>query len=288
MPQVVRKAASPFLRLVSPRHRRWHQILTSCTLDLGPLPAVLPAPGADNVIICGSPRTGTALLTAQLHQPPLSVGVMEPWDVLRLAPQELFTSLRAELAQGRLARGRLNFDALEERGAVVWCSDGEMPHPVAYRPDSVVAVKYPGMWRYLDRLPTTKFIVCLRNPVDTITSFRTTGGRLLDGLQYEVPFEAELNAQLQRDYADPARRRVALYDTINEAVLPHLSRPEVFVVRYERWFTDPDVMMAELGAFLGRDLGPGPARITAARPQPDTDEAAYIRRTCNTAEALGY
>ena len=288
MSEAVRKAASPILRVVSPRHRRWHQILTSCTLDLAGMPATLPAPGADDLIICGSPRTGTALLTAQLHQPPVSIGVMEPWDVLRLPPAELFASLRSELEGGRLLRGRLDLGALEERSSVSWCSDGEMPYPVDYRPDSVVAVKYPGMWRYLDRLPTTKFVVCLRNPVDTITSFRTTGGRLLDGLQYEVPFEAELNAEILARYDDPARRRVALYDTINEAILPHLDRPEVFVVRYERWFTDPEAMMGELSEFLGRDLGPGPAKISSPRPQPDTEEAAYIRRTCTTAEALGY
>ncbi|MCU1496212.1 MAG: sulfotransferase [Acidimicrobiales bacterium] len=283
-----RSVVDPVLWVVSPRHRRWRTILRSSDLAIDDLPKVLPAPGPDDILICGSPRSGTALVTAQLHQPPMSLGVMEPWDALRLPPRELFASVRSELEGGVLRRGRLDLDALERDHRVRWCRDGELPHPVEYRPDTVVAIKYPGFWRYLDRLPQTRFVVCLRDPVETIRSFRTTGGRLREGLQYDLPFEDQLNRQLRERYTWPVRRRVALYDTINEALLPHLDRPEVFVVRYERWFDDPDVLMAELAAFVGRDLGPGPARIASARSSGDTAEDAFIRRTCTTAAALGY
>lgn len=283
-----RAVVDPVLWMVSPRHRRWRTILRSCNLAVEDLPEIVPAPGPHDVLICGSPRSGTALVTAQIHQPPLAVGVMEPWDAVRYPPRELFASVRAELEGGILRRGRLDLSALEQEQRVRWCRDGEMPHPVEYRPDTVVAIKYPGFWRYIDRLPDTRFIVCLRDPVETIRSFRTTGGRLREGLQYGIPFEDALNRQLLARYTWPVRRRVALYDTINQALLPHLDRPEVFVVRYERWFEDPEVLMAELGAFLGRDLGPGPARIAGNRSVGDPAEDAFIRRTCTTAAALGY
>src|SRR5689334_4323640 len=107
-----RTVIDPVLGVVSPRHRRWRSILRSCDLAVEHLPDPLPAPGPDDLFICGSPRSGTALVTAQLHQPPHAVGVMEPWDALHHPPRELFASLRAELAGGVLRRGRLDLATL--------------------------------------------------------------------------------------------------------------------------------------------------------------------------------
>ena len=87
--------------------------------------------------MCGSPRSGTALLVAMLFQPPEVVTVMEPWDALRLPPRDLFESLRAELATtGKLRRGRLDVAALQSAGAVSWLREGEAAYPVSTGPDS--------------------------------------------------------------------------------------------------------------------------------------------------------
>jgi len=71
LPDTARAAA----RRLSPRHRRWRRLLDSLTLDPDHLPRPVEAPGTRDFVICGCPRTGTALLTAMLFQPPRVVTV---------------------------------------------------------------------------------------------------------------------------------------------------------------------------------------------------------------------
>lgn len=269
-------------RRVSPRHRRWQRTLASLSLDPDQLSLPVEEPGPNDFLICGCPRTGTALLSALLFQPPDSLVVMEPWDAMRLPPAELFRSLRTELATGVLTRGRLSLSSLRASGKVEWCSDGREPAPVTSGPSTLVGVKFPAFWRYLDLLPTTKFLVCVRNPADTLKSFVATGGRLAAGLDYDIPFNRAPNELLMERFDTGEDRRLGLYDLINSKVLEHVNRPEVHLVRYERWFTDPEGQMSEIGSFLGAELGPGPAHL---RPAPSSTQDTM---GSHTAPALGY
>lgn len=226
-----------------------------------------------------------------LFQPPEVVTVMEPWDGMRLPPADLFRSLREEIAStGRLTRGRLNVGALLADGRVHWGRDGEHPADLSLEDDYLLGIKWPVFWRYLDLLPGTKFIVCVRHPVDVIRSFRKTGGRLAEGLDYEIPFNQRMNQHLLRVEGDPALRRLFLYEYVNSRLLRYLTEPNVFVARYERWFSDPSKLLDELSTFLGVDVRKSHARI---RPPVSTspasnEEAALIRRYCPSAAALGY
>jgi hypothetical protein len=185
----------------SPRHRRWRQLLTSCDLDLDGLTRPLEAPGKRDFLICGPPRTGTALATAQLFQPPDVVTVMEPWDAMRIPAVEL---LRSELATiSVLQRGRLDVQALRSGGEVAWVRDGEQANPVDYSDDTLVGVRFPAFRRYLDLLPNTRYIDCLRHAVDVISSFRRTGGRLAEGLEYDIAFHRAMNTELTEATDDP-------------------------------------------------------------------------------------
>ena len=225
-----------------------------------------------------------------LFQPAASISVMEPWDGMRLAPADLFASLRAELSGGRLERGRLHLPALRDEGAVRWCPEGEGATAIAYDPSTVVSVKWPGYWRYLDLLPTTKFVVTLRHPAEVIGSFKAQGGRVGLGLQYQTPFNSALNEQLGAATDDPALRRVLLFDHVHERILPHLGRPEVFVLRYERWFQEPERLLEELSAFLGIDGSRSPVALRPPRGDDPLDarDRDLLRTRCRTAEALGY
>lgn len=275
----------------SPSYRRWRRLLRSLSLDPDELPDPLPPPGPRDFLICGAPRTGTALLTAALFQPPNVITVMEPWDALRMPPAELFASIRSELATTHmLSRGRLDLARLVDDGSVEWCRDGERPHPVEAQPDHVLGVKFPAFWRYLDLLPDTKFLVCLRHPAEVVRSFRQTGGALATGFDYDVPFNRRMNRELRTATKDPALRRVLLYDHINRHIIEHLDRPNVLPVRYERWFDDPERLMSDIGDFLGVRLGP--ARPVLRQPHPrtvvDDGDLSLLRRNCRSARALGY
>jgi hypothetical protein len=276
----LRKMLAP----LSPRRRRWQRFLRKLQLNPARLPRPLLAPPPRDFIICGAPRTGTTLLAAALFQPPETITVMEPWDGMRQAPAELFASLRDEIVTtNRLRRGKLDIAGLLEAGVVRWCDEGTESPPLAANEDFLLGVKWPTYWRYLELLPETRFLVCLRDPLEVINSFKRTGGRLGDGLEYDIAFNRELNAELEAATDDPAVRRALLYERIHARILPWLSRPNVFAVRYERWFTEPAELLGEIGRFLEVDLARPPAAI---RKSPYA--LGLTREYCASAAALDY
>jgi Sulfotransferase family len=275
--------------VASPRYWKWRRFLAELSLDPDQLPRPLTPPGDRDFIICGCPRSGTTLLSALLHQPPVAITVMEPWDGMRVPPSVLFRSLRQEIAQtGRLARGKLDIEALSADGEVRWRKEGITPAPVQVEEGYLLGVKWPAFWRYLDLLPRTRFLVCLRDPVEVIASFKKVGGRLSEGLEYDTVFNGPMNAELMRTRS-PSLRRVHLFDYIHSRILPHLSRPEVLPVRYERWFSEPQQLLKEVGAFLGADFADTTEMIRPpVRPGLGESELDLIKNNCQTAAPLGY
>jgi hypothetical protein len=214
---------------------------------------------------------------------------MEPWDGMRLPPAELFASIRSELARGELSRGRLDVESLRSSGEVRWGSDGEFPHRVETASDCLVGVKWPAFWRYLDKLPETKFLVCVRNPVDVVASFATMQGQLSKGLNYDIPFNHAMNEALRAETDDPAIRRASLFEYIGARIAPYLDRPNVFPVRYERWFQDRGGLMRDIADFLGASLGPGEPVIREPVRRPhDPETVRSVAERCPSASALGY
>ena len=61
-------------------------------------------------------------------------------------------------------------------------------------------------------------------------------------------------------------------------------------VRFERWFTEPEAVFAEVARFLDTDVRPDRVRIDPAQAHDprDAETLALLRRHCHTAEALGY
>lgn len=268
---------------------QWRRTLSSCRLDPHALPRPITPPEADDFIVAGCSRTGTSLVAAFLFQPPSVVTVMEPWDGLRMEPAELFASLRNEIRQtGRLSRGRLDLDALRN-GEVKWQRDGERSFTIEAENRFTLGVKWPTFWQYLDLLPDTRFIITLRNPVEVIASFERVGGRLGQGLDYDVAFNRRLNNELKDATNDPLLRRALLYQHVNSHLLPHLDRDNVLAVRYERWFTEPQRLRDELSEFLGVALDNSPVTIRRehAAESPSTI-VNLVREHVPVARDLGY
>lgn len=259
-----RVAVTPY----HPRGRKWMKFLSTLDLDPDDLPRPVPAPGPKDFIICGTPRSGTTLLAAMLFQPPHTVTVMEPWSGMRLPPRELFSTIRKEIDEtGRLSQGKLDISELLRSGKIQWVREGLVSHKVTTDPDYLLGIKWPAFWRYIELLPDTKFLVCLRDPKEVIASFKGTGGRLALGLGYDLAFDRKINNELRQATRNLALRRVLLYEKVNRHILPHLKRQNVMVVRYERWFEDPDLLMFDIGSFLDTPLGRGPASIRSPKPR---------------------
>lgn len=244
--------------------------------------------------MCGMPRSGTTLVCAALHQPPVSVTSMEPWDGLVLPPADLFRRIRSGLRTDGTIPGRLDLDALARDRTARWGDD--LPRKVVPEvdPNAVhIGVKWPSYWQLIDRLPTTKFLVCVRRPDEVISSFVGARGALRDGLDYDVPFHADLNQQLRSATRSRAERRAHLYRLVAESVLKYERAPNVLVVRYERWFDDADALLSEIGRFLGFALGSPPVVIGSRRADPNLrltrrDRIAIDRICGDVASELGY
>jgi hypothetical protein len=277
-------------RIVSPNHRRWRRLLTESTLDPDDLIRPVPSPGKRDFIICGASRTGTTLASALLFQPPAVITAMEPWDGMKLPPAELFASLRAEVDEsGRLERGKLDLKALDEEGAVRWRHERSAPVALDAGADYLLGVKWPAFWRYLELLPETRFIVCLRHPYGTISSFKRVGGRLSEGLDYEIAFNRRMNDALVEATPDLELRRVLLYEYVNSRILPHLDRPSVLPLKYESWFSEPQEVLEQVNAFLGLELSDvRPAIREPSSPEISERERTLIKEHCRSTEALGY
>lgn len=273
---------------MSPRHRAWQRRLDSCTFD--PDVASVRPIGERNFVICGHSRSGTALVTAALWHPPAIVTVMEPWDCFRMSPSHLFESLRSEvLTTGELSRGRLNVAALQSEGAVRWQRDGERGFIVDFSPDGILGVKMPVFWRLMPHLPSARFVVCLRDPVEVVSSYTSVGGRLAQGLDYDLPFNRQMNEHLRSATKDPLVRRVEMFDYVAERMIPYLDEENVHVVRYERWFTDPQGQLDALADFLGVDRWPLAVEITPPRSvNVDQSIIRTVAQHSRTATRLGY
>ncbi len=270
------------------RVRRWKRLLRSLDLQISSDTELEPT-GDRDFLVCGLPRSGTSLLAAALYQPPSCVTVMEPWDGLRVPPAELMRSLRGEIRGGMLRRGRLDVTTLLRTGKVRWGRDGGHPHAIEVASEFALGVKWPTYWQYLGLLSRTRFLVCVRDPLEVVSSFERTGGRLAQGLDYDVAFNRAMNDELLTRTDDPAIRRALLYEHIAARIGSHARDPNVFVVRYERWFTERIALMAEIGDFLDVELGPGPAEIRRPRSLGgDPDTVALVREHCPSGRLLGY
>lgn len=245
--------------------------------------------GARDFVICGVPRSGTTLLAAMLFQPPAVLTVNEPWDGMRMAPAELFARLREGLTRtGKLHGSRLDHASLLGRGRVRWAAQAR-PVRVEASPGTLLGVKWPAYWRLLGRLPTARFLVCVRHPCAVVGSYERSGGRLALGLEYDIPFHRTMNRELESATTDLRVRRALLYERVARQVLRFAEDERVRLVRFERWFEDPQAQREEIARFLGVDLGPGPAMLSRPPERPvDPTQLEAIRSHCPSALALGY
>lgn len=252
---------------------------------------------ADDFVICGAPRTGTTFLCAALFQPPRVLTVMQPWNGLRVSPGDLFRELRDEIDRTKTVNvGRLDLERLATRREISVVAEGSRAFPVETRERYLLGVKWPVFYRYLQHLPDVKFLVCVRDPVDTIRSYELSTANpglraLAQGYGNRNGLNAEMNRHLKRVTDDPSVRRVELFDYHYERIIPHLDSPNVYLVRHERWFTEPARLLTEIGEFLGvaltLDRIPRIKRSQFAS-YANSDAARLVRARCRTGPLLGY
>jgi Sulfotransferase family len=281
-------------------------VVTPGDADRGSLGAGLDA--AD-LIVTGVSRSGTSYLCNLLHRFDNCVAINEPLEVISVLRAEevprglpaYYRTLRADIRAGRPIENKLR------RGRVVE-DTARHQRRRRYRPrvaddGFVLAVKNTREFLFRLRamrrvMPTTRIVACVRNPVDTIASWKASFPHLHQAdvgpfLSHpHLMWLAEPEREELRSIAatpDLAERRALWWRFLADRVLEH--RSELLLVRYEELVAEP---MAALDRIL-EGCRPGalrsPVASSAARSRRallDDEDLIAISEICSsTAARLG-
>jgi hypothetical protein len=264
-----------------------------------------------DLLITGIPRSGTSYLCNLLHRYSNCVVINEPLELLDILAREatpwsvarLYRRLRADIRGGRpvenkLSQGQVTTDT-SAHGEV------SMYTPRVDGDDFVLGTK--NTVAYLTRLegvrrvmPHVRIIACVRDPADTIASWKNSFPHLCDVDISGLPVGNEREPWLtgvQRDdllriinAGDLAQRRALRWRYLAERILEH--RDHVTIVHYDAIVTDPHTVVMAILDGMPKGKLRVPLASSAVRSASHTLDAAdrqAIRAICfQSATDLGF
>jgi hypothetical protein len=267
-------------------------------------------PSTPELIITGIPRSGTSFLCSVLHRFDNCVILNEPGGLAKTLegaspPQGvpvLLRERREDVLAGRPILNKIIDGQLITDTALVDQTQSYLP--TVSSADFVIGAKFT--LPFLCRLPALKavmpearFVVCMRNPLDTIASWKGSFPHLRDALIGPLniggprdPRLDENQRQELREIAglkDVAIRRAEWWRFLGQLALR--SRDSVILVRYEEMVLNPRATAKRI-----LDGWPGgkereaiePSAIRHRRELLDESDVAAINRICTkTAVELG-
>lgn len=269
--------------------------------------------GAD-MLITGIPRSGTSYLCSILNRVRDCVVVNEPAQIFTpLVEQKVpwgvathYRDLRRDILMGKPIQNKLHNGEFIEDTAVVDVVNDYLPS--VSRPDFLLATK--NTLAYLARLPQLRrampdsvIVLCVRNPLDTIASWKTTFNHLSSADVSRFPVGNPQDDKLslpERQRLDEisgtpslALRRALLWRHLAEFILG--NRDRILLLHYEEVVAQPasalqTILAAANGAVkLKAGCQVLPSAIRTKRDQLDEEDMRAIRSVCGQVAAeLGY
>lgn len=304
-------ARHPALRAALDSHPDWARILQPYAIPNRPRPARIAMP---ELIITGVPRSGTSYLCRLIHEVPDCVVINEPPEIfVPLAEQPIpwgvalrYREVRRDVLDGQPIANKLYHGEFIEDTAVI--DNIETYSPRVDRADFLLGTK--NTLAYLARIPGLRkalpgalIVACVRHPIDTIASWKSTfahlaagdlEGQMLGHSRDRLLTEAQ-RERLAQVAATPsqAKRRALLWNHLALLVLE--SRAQLMLLRYEDVVADPASSLREVYASIPRMFEK--VRMPAMRPSSarskrsvlDAEDLHEIAATCAaTAAQLGY
>lgn len=221
-----------------------------------------PRPPYPEVIITGIPRSGTSYLCRLLHTVQDCVVLNEPTQIFAPLIEDpypwrialFYQELRRTILEGQPIENKLHQGQLVEDTATV--DDRASYYPKVSRPDFLLGTK--NTLAYLARLPQLKrimpqatIIACIRHPLDTIASWKSSFPHLAQATVTDFPV-GQVNdpflspwqqARLQEIAATSslAVKRALLWCYLAECLLMH--RAQLILIHYETLVCQPAVSL---------------------------------------------
>ena len=258
-----------------------------------------------NLIITGIPRSGTSYLCNLLHRYSNCVIVNEPKEIfapLRLGTvpwgiARIYSQLRSDIYDGKPIANKLQDGKLVEDTAGEDVRGHYIPEVESF--DFVLGTK--NTLTYLARLndlrrviSNLRIVVCVRNPYDTIASWKTSFPHLRDVALTKIPvghpedpcLTLRQASELKLIMATPdvAQRRAMWWNYLAERVLE--QGRSVILVRYAELIGDPHKILDEIlegwpKGNLREEIGPSNTR--QKRDQLDAADKQAIATICSQA-----
>ncbi|GEM_PF-520505 len=288
----------------------WAQLLKPSKLPRLSKP-FQPEPEA---IITGIPRSGTSYLCRLLHTLPDCVVINEPPQIILPLAHEsrpwrvatFYQTLRRDILEGYPIENKLQNGQVIEDTAII--DTLTRYQPTVSRADFLLCTK--NTLAYLSRLPQLKQVMphapimaCVRNPLDTIASWKSTFAHLKHATVTDFPvghvndpflspWQRDRLAEIAAAPKD-ALKRALLWRYLAECILTDAA--QLTVVRYEELVLEPaKVLQTILDHIPNAPPLQGIEKITPStvrqkRELLDTDDLQAIREICSQyAAELGY
>lgn len=263
-----------------------------------------------DLLISGISRSGTSYLCSLLDRYDNCVGINEPKEIIQMLAENrvawklpfYYRDIRTLVLDRKLIKNKVHEGRVIENTAEV--NKSAFYRPTVRFDDFVLAAKNTRaclnrLETVLEHMPHARTVMCVRNPWDTLASWKTSFPHLRDvALQDAVvghvndPFLApEERAELQRIdcLTDPAERRAWWWVFFAQKIVRHRHR--VTLVNYRDLVLDPRRVMETILKDLpaGRPSMPlEPSTIRSKRDQLDATEIELIREICGPlAKELG-
>lgn len=304
--------AFPAIESIVSENPEWGPILTSpyskksfFSRALRRAPMVKNSHPLPEMIITGMPRSGTSYLCNILHRMTNCVVINEPVEIFPPLMNQpvpwgvatFYRNLRRDILEGKPIKNKLHHGEIVED--TLLNDERSTYFPKVRSPDFVLATK--NTLTYLSRLddirramPDARVVVCVRNPIDTIASWKSSFPHLQNADIQAFPvghpkdpflggWQQKMTSEISR-IQDVSVRRAALWRYLAELIVAQGDC--IVLIKYDDLITQPSRTLKKI--FKGwyrcppllETIAPGSLRAQK-RSELDENDLQAIRSLCS-------
>lgn len=260
-----------------------------------------------NIIITGIPRSGTSYLCKLLNTLENGVVINEPEELMILQGSSLwqlrayFNKMRYKISKGHKIWNKIQDGSIIEDTALI--NERTLTKHKIKNKEFLLLVKNPLVFlaflsSFKEIMPKSKVVVCIRNPIDTIASWKKSFPHLSDVIFEQFPkifsderimTEQQKNAIKQiNETEDFEVKRALLWNYLAEII--NKNRDSVILIRYEDFIVNPNLELQKIFVHFPDATFDFPvSELRSKRAAMNEEEIIKITKICGkTAQKFNY